>query len=115
MIKGITIQLIKLTQTGTDWANKPIYSEETINVNNVLVGEPSTDDVTNTLNLTGKHVAYTLAIPKGDTNDWVNTKVILPDPFAGTYMTIGNPTAGIEDNIPLLWNKKVKIERYEQS
>lgn len=115
MIKGITIQLQKLTQTGTDWSNKPIYTEQFVDVSNVLVGEPSTDDVTNTLNLTGKHVAYTLAIPKGDANDWVNKKVVLPAPFAGTYMTIGNPTAGIEANIPLSWNKKVKVERYEQS
>lgn len=113
MIKGITIQLIKKTQTGTNWDNTPIYTEETVNVDNVLVGEPTTDDITNTLSLYGKKVAYTLAIPKGDTNDWLDTEVILPAPFAGTYMTIGYPTAGIEENIPLSWNKKVKIERYE--
>lgn len=112
MIKGITIQLIKETQTGTDWTGAPIYTTETINVNNVLVGEPTTDDITNTLALYDKKVAYTLAIPKGDTNVWTNKKVILPEPFAGTYQTIGYPTAGIEANIPLLWNKKVKIERY---
>lgn len=112
MLKGVTIQVIVQSQTSTDWANRPVYSEEAQDVANVLVGEPSTEDITNTLNLYGKHVAYTLAIPKGDTHNWVDTKVILPAPFAGTYKTIGYPTAGIEENIPLLWNKKVKVERY---
>jgi len=112
MIKGITIQLVTLTETGRNRLNEPIYSETTVNVDNVLVGEPSTDDITNALQLFGKKVAYTLAIPKGDTNNWVDAKVILPAPFNGTYLTIGYPTSGIESNIPLHWNKKVKIERY---
>lgn len=113
MIKGITIQLVKKTLSGYNAMHEPTFTEETINVDNVLVGEPSTDDITNALELFGKKVAYTLAIPKGDTNDWTDTEVILPAPFAGRYMTIGYPTAGIEANIPLKWNKKVKVERYE--
>ena len=112
MIKGITIQLIKKTQTGTDALNAPIFSTEIVNVDNVLVGEPSADEVANTLSLYGKQVHYTLAIPKGDTNVWTDTEVILPSPFEGKYKTIGYPTAGIESNIPLMWNKKVKVERY---
>ncbi len=112
MIKGITIKIIKKTQIGTDWANTPVYKETEEDVENVLVGEPSADDVVNTLNLHGKHVAYMLAIPKGDEHDWTDTEVILPTPFAGRYRTIGEATAGIENNIPLLWNKKVKVERY---
>lgn len=113
MIKGITIQLVKKTLSGYNPIHEPIFTEETISVDNVLVGEPSTDDITNALELYGKKVAYTLAIPKGDTNDWTDTEVILPAPFAGRYKTIGYPTAGIEANIPLKWNKKVKVERYE--
>ena len=61
----------------------------------------------------GKRVAYTLAIPKGDTHRWEDAEVALPEPFAGTYHTIGYPTAGIEANIPLRWNKKVLIERMQ--
>ena len=38
----------------------------------------------------------------------------LPEPFAGTYRTIGFATAGIEANIPLKWNRKVKVERYAE-
>lgn len=111
-IKGITITLIVREQTGVDDTDRPIYTETEINVEDVLVCEPSTEDVTNELNISGKKLAYTLCIPKGDSNEWVDTDVVLPDPFAGRYRTIGYPTAYIEDNLPLRWNKKVRLERY---
>ena len=112
-MRGVTITLYNKVQTGVDAFNRPVYEDVATTVDNVLIGEPTTEDVINELNLTGKHLAYTLAIPKGDTNDWTDTEVILPAPFAGRYKTIGYPTAGIEANIPLKWNKKVKVERYE--
>lgn len=112
MIKGITIQLVKKTEGEPDPIGNPTYTEELINVDNVLVGQPTTDDVTASLQLYGKVVAYYLGVPKGDTNDWVDAEVILPEPFAGRYRTIGYPVAGIEANVPLQWNKQVKVERY---
>lgn len=112
-MKGITVVLEIRTQTGKDSFGHPVYSTTTKEVDDVLVGEPTTDDITNNLSMYGKKVAYTLAIPKGDTNDWENTIVELPAPFAGKYHTIGYATAGIEENIPLRWNKKVHLERVE--
>lgn len=111
-MRGITVTLVEKTQTGTDDLNRPIYEDSYIDVDNVLVGEPTSDEIANTMSLYGKTAKYTLAIPKGDTNDWTDTEVILPSPFEGKYKTIGYPTAGIEANIPLMWNKKVIIERY---
>lgn len=111
-MKGITIKLIQKTQSGTDAFNRPIYTDTEIDVDDVLVGEPTTDDVANTMSVYGKIVKYMLAIPKGDNHVWTDTEVILPEPFEGKYRTIGYPTAGIEANIPLRWNKKVMIERY---
>lgn len=108
-IQGITITLYDKTQIGVDGFGKAIYNDVAIPVDNVLVGEPSSEDITDTLNLTGKHVAYTLAIPKGDTHTWTDRKVEF---FGETFRTIGAPTQGIEANIPLSWNKKVKVERY---
>lgn len=107
--KGVTVVLIDRQQTGTDAFNRPIYSDVEIPVDNVLIGEPSTEDVANELNLSGKTLAYTLAIPKGDTNNWTNRMVSF---WGETFRTIGNPTQGIEDLIPLSWNRKVKVERY---
>jgi hypothetical protein len=110
MIRGITIQLYEKTESGKDAFNRPIYTETITDVDNVLVGEPSTEDIVDTFNLTGKRLAYTLAIPKGDTHTWTDRKVGF---FGEVFRTIGNPTQGIEANIPLSWNKKVKVERYE--
>lgn len=110
-IKGISIILINKTKDGTDPFGHPIYKDTEETVENVLVGEPTTEDIQNDLTRYGKIVKYTLAIPKGDTHIWEDTEVILPSPFEGKYKTIGFPTAGIEKNIPLKWNKKVHLER----
>lgn len=112
-MKTVSVTLIKKTPNGTDPFNQPVYTETEISVDGVLVGEPSTNDVTNAYTTYGAKLAYTLGIPKGDENDWTDTKVILPEPFTGIYHTVGIATAGIEDNIPLRWNKKVNLERYE--
>jgi hypothetical protein len=111
-MKTVTVQLVTKTETGVDAVNSPTYKEDIVEVSGVLVGEPSADDVTSSVSLYGKKVKYVLAIPKGDENDWTDTEVILPAPFDGKYRTIGYPTAGIEENIPLKWNKKVMVERY---
>lgn len=109
-IKGIPVKLSVRTQTGIDDFNRPTYEVSQEVVENVLVGEPSSDDVISELNLSGRRIAYTLAIPKGDTHVWENTEVEF---FGRKFRTIGLPTEGIEENLPLSWNKKVKVERYE--
>lgn len=109
-IKGIDVTLYVKTQTGADEFNAPIYAESAETVSNVLVGEPSTDDIANELQLYGKHLAYTLAIPKGDTHDWSNVTVEF---FGQKFKTYGGVTQGIDALIPLDWNRKVKVERYE--
>lgn len=98
-----------LTKTGTDPFGNPIYEETDIDVENVLVSPTSTDDIVNQLTLTGKKAVYTLAIPKGDTNDWEDKEVKF---FGKHWRTFGFPIEGIEDLIPLDWNKKVMVERY---
>lgn len=108
-MQGITITLYNRTQTGTDEFNAPIYTETAEQIENVLVGEPSTDDITDTLTLYGKRLAYMLGIPKGDTHTWTDRTVEF---FGERFRTIGEPTMGIEHLIPLSWNKKVKVERY---
>lgn len=110
IIKGITIKLQNRIKKGTDSFGTPIYEDDWINVDNVLIGEPTTEDIAETLTLHGKKLAYTLAIPKGDSNEWRDRKVKF---FNQTFQTIGTPTEGIEDMIPLSWNKKVKVEHYE--
>lgn len=109
MIKGISVSLKVKTEGAENAFGEPTFTEKWETVNNVLVGEPSSEDIQNDLNIYGKRLAYTLAIPKGDTNVWTDTEVTF---FGETFKTYGNVTQGIESNIPLSWNKKVKVERY---
>lgn len=108
-MKGMTVQLVVGTITSYDPFGAPIESEETVNVDDVLVGQPTTDDITTTTELYGKKVEYVLGIPKGDTHNWVDAKVYI---WGDPYRTIGYPQTGIQDNIPLRWGSNVKVERY---
>jgi len=107
IIKGITITLYTQTSTGFDGFNRPTYSETAVSVDNVLVAPSSETEVTDTLNMTGRKAVYTLAIPKGDNNDWTDKKVTIN---GVDYRTIGQPLEGIDALVPLDWNKKVRVE-----
>ncbi|MCB5934492.1 hypothetical protein LJB62_06025 [Bacillus sp. DFI.2.34] len=110
MIKGITVTLINKQEVGKDPFGQPIYEDAPIEVENVLVSPTSTDDIVNQLNIDGKKAVYTLAIPKNDTNNWEDAEVLF---FGQRWRTFGIPTEGIDHLIPLEWNKKVMVERYE--
>ena len=110
MLKGIDIILYEKSQTGEDGFHDPIYEETPVTVHNVLVGQPTAEEITTELQLTGRRIAYTLAIPKGDTHNWDNVRVAF---FGQTFRTCGGAVQGIEAMIPLRWNKKVQVERYE--
>ncbi len=109
MIKGITVTLYDKVEGGKDEFNRAVWTEIPVEVENVLVAPASTTDITDTLNLTGKVAVYTLAIPKGDCHVWEDRKVCF---FGQTWHTLGFAIQGIEELIPLDWNKKVTVERY---
>lgn len=110
MIKGVTVNLITLEETGRDALNAPIYSEVSTPIDNVLIAPASSQEVLESLELHNKKVVYTLGIPKTDTHDWTNQKVEF---WGERYEVIGYPTRGIDDLIPLDWNMKVQVARYE--
>lgn len=109
-IKGITVTLINKKEVDKDPFGSPIYEDVEIDVDNVLVSPTSTDDIVNQLNITGKKAVYTLAIPKGDENVWEDQEVRF---FGKRWRVFGAELQGIEELIPLDWNKKVMVERYE--
>lgn len=115
-LQGTTVILYDEVQTGTDPMGAPIIEVEPVEVENVLVGEPSTDDITSSTQMFGKKIEYMLGIPKGDEHDWTNKKVSWTDSYGNehTVMTFGFPITGIEANIPsqLPWHKKVRCEAY---
>ncbi len=109
-LKGIDVTLYDKTEIGRDDFNTPIYEDSETVVKNVLVEALSGTEVLETLSLTGRKAVYRLGIPKGDTHEWENKKVKF---FGKEWHTIGPVLEGIEDMIPLDWNKKVQVERIE--
>lgn len=111
-MRGITVTLYDRTQTGKDALNKPIYTEVPVTVDNVLVAPSSMVEVLEQISLNGRKGDYVMAIPKGDTHEWTSGKKV--SFFGQIWRIIEMPEEGIEWLIPLGWNKKVKVERYEQ-
>ncbi|MEX5397214.1 hypothetical protein ABPH35_02285 [Streptococcus sp. ZJ93] len=109
-LKGIPVILIDKVEIGRDPFGKMTYQDKEIKVENVLVAPTDSEDVINQLNLTGKKAIYTLGIPKGDRHDWEDKEVRF---FNQRWRTFGISLEGIEAMIPLSWNKKVMVERYE--
>lgn len=109
-IKGITVTLINKIKVGLDAFGAPIFEEQPKSVDNVLVSPTSSQEVLDALNLLGKKAVYTMAIPKGDNNVWQDQKVQF---YGETWQVIGFSQKGIEDNIPLDWNDKWMVTRYE--
>ena len=110
MIKGTTIQILVKTQTGVDPFGEPIYTPEYEDVNDVLVGQPTTDDIKQSIDLFGKKIEYMIGIPKGDTHNWVDADLII---FDQKFKTFGFPITGEQSNIPLMWGQNVRVGRYE--
>lgn len=111
MIQGMTVSLeVRGEETGRDAFNEPVFSSSWVDVENVLVSPVSADDIVATLNLTGKKAVYEIAVPKGDTHVWEGRQVRF---FGHTWRVFTFASEGIEANIPLSWNAKYKVERYE--
>lgn len=108
-IHGISVILYDKIRIQSDPFGNDIFEEVEITVDNVLVGQPSAEDVINEMNLSGKRLEYTLGIPKGDTHDWENKRIRF---WGQDFVSFGSVIQGIEDMIPLAWNKKVKVEKF---
>ena len=109
-LAGRTVILYDKVQTGVDSFNRPVYRDVPVTVENVLIGNPTAQEVIDTLNLTGKQAVYTLGIPKGDTHVWTDRKVQI---FGEVFRTIGRPVRGQDELVPLQWSQNVMVERYE--
>ena len=110
LLKGIPVDLITRTQSGTDAFNRPVTTETRVTVQNVLVAPlgQTGEEILNEMSLNGKKARYQLAIPKGDTHVWEDAEVEF---FGERWEVTGYSTIGIEDMIPLDWNRKVVVER----
>lgn len=111
MIKGITVTLISKVDSGKrDTFYHPVYEEKREEISDVLVAPASSTDLPANIDLSTAKTVYTMAIPKGDTHQWRGQEVEF---FNSRWKVIGDVLEGIEDNIPLRWNRKVTVEKCE--
>lgn len=109
-MKGVSVVLYERRQTGTDAFNDPVYAKTPVTVANVLIGQPTTEEITSSIDLYGKKAEYMLGIPKGDEHDWEDTEVVF---FGRTWRTFGMTIQGIEANVPTPWHRKVRVMKCE--
>lgn len=110
MIKGQTVILYDKQQTGTDPIGNPVYSETAEEIADVLVVPVSSEESIQDTNLYGVSTVYWLFLPKGDAHEWRHKRVSF---FNADWQTVGEPIQYIEENVPLRWNKKVRVAHYE--
>ena len=109
-MKGITVTLYEKQSVGKDEFNHEIFEEYPVDVKNVLIAPASATEVLDTTTMEGKRAVYVLGIPKGDTHFWEDSRI---DFFGQKWKSFGIPERGIDELIPLAWNMKVMVERYE--
>ena len=107
---GITVTLYEPSAGTPDAFNDATVTDTAATVDNVLVGQPTTDEITSGIDLYGKKAEYMLGIPKGDAHTWENAEVEF---FGRRWKAFGMVIQGIEDNVPTPWHKKVRVARYE--
>lgn len=110
MIKAITVQLYNVTEAGRDELGSPVLLPTPEDVPGVLVYPVSADAVVTDLQIYGKKSVYQLCIPKGDTHTWEDRLVGF---FGKIFRTFGPAVEYIGENVPLRWNKQIKVELYE--
>lgn len=114
-MRGLAVTLTDRVLSGWSTGGDPLWSETKIVVDNVLVGEPSPEEVAASTGVPGRRLSYILGIPKGDTTDWKARDVSWagPDGRPIHARTFGDPVSGVEHLIPTPWHRKVRCYRYD--
>ena len=114
-MRGMTVTLYAKVQSGTDPFGAPVWTERPVTVENVLIGQPETDEITDSADLQGKRIDYVLGIPKGDGHEWKDRRVEWTDAYGQTIRakTFGFPITGVEALIPGPWHMKVRCRRVD--
>lgn len=106
-IHGITIELRTEAVTGVDSFGVPVYEPDWVKVDNVLVGQPTDQEMIDAMNLYGERAVYVLGIPKGDRHNWSSGAIVRF--FGESWRIFGHGIQGIDDLVPGPWNRKVMV------
>ncbi len=113
-MRGTTVTLYEKTKTGSDDFGADVFIENPVQVSDVLIGEPTTDDIATSTALYGKVCRCVLGLPKGDQHAWEDSRVEWTDARGSVHKlrTYGYVIMGIEANVPTRWHAKVRCEEY---
>lgn len=110
VLNQTAIQIKTRTQTGKDALNHPIYTEDWEEVSGCVVGSPSSEDIENEMNLSGKRIAYEVFLPNDDTHTWAGSEVRIK---GKQYRVIGDVKESFVSFSHIPCNKLISVEAYE--
>lgn len=115
-MRGLTVSLRVRTLAGTDSSGGPVWTDTFETVDNVLIGEPGAEGISDDAGIYGRRQVFLLGIPKGDVHNWMNRHVSWTGPQGTVYgITFGFPITGVERLIPTPWHMKVRCVRIDPS
>ncbi len=106
LIDGVSVEVSRKVQTGTDSYGGPIYQEESFTVDNVLPQPGSTSDLDAT-RPEGVTVAMTFHFPKTFIESLKGCAISY---LNRTYRVIGDPQPYLKGATPGPWNRAVETE-----
>lgn len=109
VLNQTTIQIKIRTQVGVDELNRPIYKETWEEIAGCVVGSPSSEDIENEINLSGKRIAYEIFLPNKDTHTWTGASVKIKDK---EYRVIGDVKESFVRFSHIPCNKLISVEAY---
>jgi len=115
-MRGVTVTLYERTPTSDyDAFGRQMCTEKAVTVDNVLIGEPTSDEIAEATDLFGKRIRWMLGIPKGDTHRWRDSRIEWSDAYGTTHRmrSFGFPITGVEALVPTAWHMKVRVEEIE--
>lgn len=107
---GETVTVIERTQSGVDDFREPIFTEQRIDVANVLVAPKTTQDLTGSLRAAGDSLRIELHFPKTFTGSLAG---VLVEVRGIRYRVDGDPIPYTAENTPLAWWLPVEAERVD--
>ena len=108
MIKGTTVTVTKRTVSSRDEMGEPVFATESVEVDNVLWHESTTDEIDETNRMYGVSCDISLDFPKTFTGSLEGCSVNV----GGTeYRVLGDPIGYMPENTPTPWNRSVKAAR----
>lgn len=105
---GMTVSFVKRVQTGTDDFNNPVYSQETITIDDCLIAPPTEPiDRVESAALDRDVTVVRVHLPKADDRKVHDSEF---EYDGETFRVIGKAVTFMNENTPTRWNRYMRAE-----